>query len=269
MKNKNFSDYENMIFKGVEKIANHFDRLWIRTSDIRSDEFKNLEGSEKEVEGNPMLGMHGIRYGLKHPEILKAELKALKRISQNGKKIGILLPQIISVDEVKKLKGFVKEIDFSVAEIGIMIETPAAVQIIKELCDEKIDFISFGTNDLTQYTLAIDRNNEAVQEIYDERNPAVLKQLEYVLRIAKKNGVETSICGQAGSKKEMVEFLVDRGIDSISVNPDAAKEVSEYVYELEGGSKENLKLGIPKNELVPGREMQEGEETEAEEHNLE
>ena len=230
-------DYEEIIFKGVEEISKHFDNLWIRTSDIRSDEFQNLEGAPKEIEANPMLGMHGIRYSIKNPEILKAELKALKKVSEEGKKIGVMLPQIISVQELKKAKEFLKEIGFPDAKIGVMIETPASVQIIRDLCEEGIDFISFGTNDLTQYTLAIDRGNEQVQGIYDEMNPAILRQLEYVLRIAKRNRVETSICGQAANKKEMVKFLVEREIDSISVNPDAAKEISDYVFELESGKK--------------------------------
>ena len=226
-------DYEDVIYNGVSKIAHYFDRVWVRTSDIRSDEFRNLKGSPKEVEANPMLGMHGIRFGLKHPEILKAELKALKRVAAHGKKVGILSPQIISVDDVKGIKKILKEIDFHNAEVGVMVETPAAVQIIRDLCDEKIDFISFGTNDLTQYTLAIDRGNEEAQEFYDEMHPAVLHQLEYVIRACKKYNVETSICGQAGSKKPMVKFLVEKGIDSISVNADVAADIAEYVHELE------------------------------------
>lgn len=233
IKHNEIKDYENVIYKGVSKIAEYFEELWVRTSDIRSDEFRDLKGAPKEIEVNPMLGMHGIRFGLKHPEILKAELKALKRVAEKGKKIGVLSPQIISVDDVKGIKKILKEIDFKKLDLGIMVETPAAVQIIKELVEEKIDFISFGTNDLTQYTLAIDRGNEEVQEFYDEMNPAVLHQLEYVIRICKKNNVETSICGQAGSKKEMVKFLVGKGIDSISVNADVASDIAEYIKELE------------------------------------
>ena len=230
-------NYEEIIFQGIKKISNYFDGMWVRTSDIRSDEFRNLAGSPKEKEGNPMLGMHGIRHGLKHTDILKSELKALKKISESGKGIGILLPQVISVEEVKRVKEILKEINFSKAKLGVMIETPASVEIIKELCEEGIAFVSFGTNDLTQYTLAIDRNNPQVADIYNEMNPAVLKQISYVIRICKKYMVETSICGQAGSKKEMVEFLVNNGIDSISVNPDAAKEIAEYVAELEKSQK--------------------------------
>ena len=233
LKKGKIRDYEELIFKGVEGIAKYFEEIWVRTSDIRSDEFKNLEGSPEEIEANPMLGMHGIRFGLKNQEILKAELKALKRASEKGTIIGILIPQLISVEELKKVKEILKEINFEKSKLGVMIETPAAVQIIREICEEKIDFISFGTNDLTQYILAVDRGNKLVQDIYNEMHPAVTHQIEYVIRICKKYNIESSICGQAGSKKEMVRFLVEKGIDSISVNADVAKELGEYIYEIE------------------------------------
>ncbi|HJX50275.1 MAG TPA: phosphoenolpyruvate synthase, partial [Candidatus Nanoarchaeia archaeon] len=226
-------DYEEIIFKGVSSIAKYFEELWIRTSDIRSDEFQNLEGAPKEIEANPMLGLHGIRYSLKKPDILKAELNALKRVAEQGKTIGLLLPQLILVEEIKEIKKILKQINFMSAKVGVMIETPAAVQMIREITEEGIDFISFGTNDLTQYILAIDRGNEKVQYLYNEMNPAILYQLEFVIRVCKRAGVETSICGQSGSKKEMVKFLVEKGIDSISVNADMAKEISDYIAELE------------------------------------
>jgi pyruvate, water dikinase len=233
---KDTKEYEEIVFKGVEGIAKYFDEMWVRTSDIRSDEFANLEGAPPKDEANPMLGMHGIRYSLKHPELLKAELNALKRIAGQGKTIGILMPQVISVEELQGCKKILKEIEFSDCKVGIMIETPAAVQMIKEFCEEGIDFISFGTNDLTQYMLAIDRGNEKVQHLYNEMHPAILKQMEYVIRICKRYNVESSICGQAGSKKEMAKFLVGVGINSISVNADMAKEISDYIAELEGGT---------------------------------
>jgi pyruvate, water dikinase len=242
-------DYEEVIFKGLSGIAKFFDEMWVRTSDIRSDEFQNLEGASGKVEVNPMLGMHGIRYGVKNPKILTAELKALQRVADSGKKIGVMMPQIISVEEVRKVKEIMKEVNFTNGKLGIMVETPAAVQIIKELCDEGIEFISFGTNDLTQYILAIDRGNEEVQDLYNEMNPAVLYQLEFVIRVCKRNKVETSICGQAGSKKEMVKFLVERGIDSISVNADVAKEISDYVAELEKIRGEEPRQYQPKEEV--------------------
>jgi pyruvate, water dikinase len=248
LQNNRMEDYEEIIFKGLNGIAEFFEEMWVRTSDIRSDEYQNLEGAPKEKEANPMLGMHGIRYGLKHPEILKAELNALKRVSETGKKIGVMMPQIISVEEVKKVKEYLKELNIENVRLGIMVETPAAVQLIRELCEEGISFISFGTNDLTQYILALDRGNEEVQSLYDEMNPAVLYQLEFVIRVCKRSKVETSICGQAGSKKEMVKFLVEKGIDSISVNADVAKEISDYVAEIEDQIGEGQRQYQPKSE---------------------
>ncbi|MEK6817188.1 MAG: putative PEP-binding protein, partial [Nanoarchaeota archaeon] len=265
-------DYEEIIFNGIKEIGKYFEEIWVRTSDIRSDEFKNLTGASKEIEANPMLGMHGIRFSIKNPEILKAELKALQKVAQADKiKIGILLPQVISVEEVKQVKKFLKEINFSDAKLGVMIETPASVQIISDLCEEGINFISFGTNDLTQFILAIDRGNEQVQHLYDEMHPAVLRQLDYVIRVCKKYKVETSICGQAGSKKEMVKFLVEKGIDSISVNADVAKEISDYVKKIEDeflGKKGELprkyqpQEKTPKTKDVEKLQPRQGEELE-------
>lgn len=236
IENNNQKGYEDLIYKGISQTGKYFEELWIRTSDIRSDEFGELEGSPKEKEANPMLGMHGIRYSLKNPQILKAELNAMKRLSEEGKTVGILIPQVISIDDVRKVKDFSKEIGFSNAKMGVMIETPASVQIIRELCEEGIDFISFGTNDLTQYTLAVDRGNQQVQELYDELHPAVLHQIEYVIRTCRRNNVETSICGQAGSKKEMVKFLVKQKISSISLNADVAADIAQYISSLENGT---------------------------------
>ena len=233
LKENKIKDYEEVIFNGVKKIAEHFEEVWVRTSDIRSDEFNHLQGAPQEKEANPMLGMHGIRYSLKYLDIFKAELNALKRISHTGKIIGVLLPQVVLVDEVKKTKEVLKEIGFENAKLGVMVETPAAVQMIREIVKEGIQFISFGTNDLTQFILAVDRGNPEAQYLYNEMNPAILYQLEYVIRICKKNNVETSICGQSGSRKEMVKFLVEKGIDSISVNADVAKEIADYIAELE------------------------------------
>jgi pyruvate, water dikinase len=233
LQNGNVQDYENAIFKGISGIANYFKEIWVRTSDIRSDEYKELEGAPQEEEANPMLGMHGIRYSLRNPELLKAELNALKKVAEQNTTIGILLPQVINVEEVRATKKILQEINFTNCKVGVMVETPAAIQIIQELCDEGISFISFGTNDLTQYVLALDRGNSEVQEMYNEMHPAITKQISYVIRTCKRNNVESSICGQAGSRKEMVNFLVKCGINSISVNADMAKEISDYVEQLE------------------------------------
>ena len=200
------NDYKEFLKKGLLKIAEAFigKPIWVRTSDIRSDEYSNLEGAPKEIEKNPMLGDHGIRFSLKHPEILKAELRAIKELSEKGHKFGVMFPQVISVDEVRQAKKIFKELNMNKVTFGIMIETPAAVVIIKDLCEVGLDFVSFGTNDLTQYTLAIDRGNEKVQNIYDEMNPAVLKQISKVIRECRTHKIETSICGQGSLKPEII-----------------------------------------------------------------
>ncbi len=246
-KEKKLDEYQAMLKEGLGKIAETFigKPIWVRTSDIRSDEYANLKGAPEEIEKNPMLGDHGIRFSLKHPDILKAELLAIKELADKGHKFGAMFPQIISVDEVKQTKKIFNELKIENVQFGVMIETPAATILIKDICEEGIDFISFGTNDLTQYTLAIDRGNEDVQNIYDEMNWAILKQISRVIRECKKQGVETSICGQAGSKKEMVKFLVNCGIDSISVNADAAKEISELVQQLENPNSQPPEITKP------------------------
>jgi len=234
-------EYTKILKQGIEKIAEPFKSVWIRTSDIRTDEFSTLKGApEKEI--NPMLGLHGIRFSLKYPEILRAELLAIKQIAEKNsyKKFGVMFPQIISIEEVKKAKEYFDEIKTHNMEFGVMIETPASVQIIDEICPE-VDFVSLGTNDLTQYSLAVDRGEDLVQHLYDEIHPAIFSQIEKVIDACKRSKTESSICGQAGSNKQMAEFLVKKGINSISVNADAAYEISNLVKDLEENSPEFLR----------------------------
>ncbi len=230
-------EYKELLKNGIKKIAEHFQNIWIRTSDIRTDEFSSLQGApEKEI--NPMLGFHGIRFSLKHLGIFEAELTAVKEIAEQfpEKKLGIMFPQIISMEEVKKCREYFTKIinktKINNIEFGVMIETPAAVQIIEAISDE-VDFISFGTNDLTQFTLAVDRGENNVSYLYNEMHPAIFSQIKKVIDVCRRKKVETSICGQAGSKKEMVEFLVRKGINSISVNADAAYDVSVLIKKME------------------------------------
>jgi len=236
IKQGKLKDYISSLVAGLKKIASPFNEIWVRTSDIRSDEYVHLEGAPQTKEGNPMLGNHGIRFHMKNIDLLEAELEAIKELADEfpDKIFGVMMPQVISVEEVRETKKIMQNIKMPEnIKLGIMVETPAAVQIINELCEEGISFVSFGTNDLTQYTLAIDRNNPEVQDLYNEMNPAVLNSISYVIRRCRKYGVETSICGQAGSREEMAEFLVKEGIDSISVNADAAQAVSALVSKIE------------------------------------
>jgi pyruvate,water dikinase len=276
MKNKNVEEYTKIIEDGISKIAKHFKEVWIRTSDIRTDEYQHLEGAPKQVEVNPMLGFHGIRFSLKNLPLMEAEIEAIKRVAEKypDKKLGIMFPQVISESEMADAFKIFKKYQRPNVVIGAMIETPAAVQVIRGIC-KYAKFISFGTNDLTQYTLAIDRGNSECQYMYDEMHPAVLSQLKRVIDICKEYHVQTSICGQAGSKKEMVEFLVRQGIDSLSVNADMASEISQYVKQLEdarnttnknpnnqGNNMDNKSKILPIDDLT---EVEEKEEEKIEE----
>ncbi|UCD20701.1 MAG: phosphoenolpyruvate synthase [archaeon] len=228
----NLQDYTNMLANGIGKIADHFKGkpIWVRTSDIRTDEYKSLKGASSEPrEDNPMLGWHGIRRSLEQSKILRAEFKAIKQLHKQGyNNVGVMIPFLINVDELTRSKQIMREVGLEPVkdvDFGVMIETPASCMIIDELCKEGISFISFGTNDLTQTVLGIDRNNEHIAHLYSEMHPAVLRLMEKVIQSCKKYGVKTSICGQAGSSLEMARFLVKEGIDSISVNLDAVDKI--------------------------------------------
>lgn len=240
IKNEKIKEYEEIIFKGINQIAQYFDEIWIRTSDILNGEYPNLESSQKE--SNPLLGLHGIRYSLKNPEIFEAELNALKRITESGKEIGILLPQITSTEEIHKVKEILNKIEIKNIKLGVIIETPAAVQIISQICDEEIDSIFIETDDLTQYMLAIDKRNNNVKELYNEMNPAITYQLAYLLRVCRRRNVKSNVSWEKGGKKEIIKFLIENGIGSITVDAEDAYEIEEYVKEVE----ENIVKGTDK-----------------------
>ncbi len=224
----------DILVKGISTVARAFDGkpVWYRTLDAPTDEFKTLEGgSDEPEEENPMLGWRGIRRSLDQPGFLRAEFEAIKKVHEMGlKNVGVMIPLVTRVDEVRKAKEILDDVfDDEYVEFGVMVETPAAVWVIEDICKLGIDFVSFGTNDLTQYTLALDRNNDLVQKHYDELHPAILAEISRVIKICKRYHVQTSICGQAGSKPKMAAFLVRQGIDSISANPDAVGQIRETV----------------------------------------
>ena len=220
-----------IIYEGVRKVAKAFypKHVWVRSLDARTDEFRNMKGGENEPrEDNPMLGWHGIRRSLDEPEILKAELRALKKLHEEGLDNVIWeLPFIINIDELRKAKEIAKEMD-APSNFGIMVEVPACAINIEEFCKEGIAFASFGSNDLTQTTLGIDRNNERLISIFDEMHPSMQFLFKHVIEVCKKYKVESSICGELPSNREdAVDFLIKAGIDSLSVNLDAIEKVRE------------------------------------------
>ncbi|MCX6801298.1 MAG: phosphoenolpyruvate synthase [Candidatus Diapherotrites archaeon] len=227
-----YNELKETVKKGIKIVAEKFSGpVWFRTFDARTDEFKELAGGEKEQkEDNPMIGWHGIRRDLDEPGMFKAQIEAIKELHDEGlKNVGVMLPFVQSVEEVTGAKQIAKEIGLQKeVDFGIMVETPAAVWIIDEMIPH-INFISFGTNDLTQLTLGLDRNNQKIQKQFNEMHPAVLRELEYVINKCKKAGVKTSICGQAASNPEMVKRLVWMGIDSVSANIDAVEEIRKIV----------------------------------------
>ncbi len=230
----------DILAENVLKVADEFypKPVWYRTLDAPTDEFITLEGGENEPrEHNPMLGWRGIRRELDEPEILIAEFKAIKKLHDQGyTNIGIMIPLSQHVDELKQAKELCRSVGMEPGkdiDFGMMVEIPAAAIMIDEYIKEGIDFVSLGTNDLTQYTLAVDRNNEFVAKHYSEEHPAVMRLIERTIRKCAEAGVTCSICGQAGSVPHIVEKLVAFGITSVSSNADAIEEVRKTVARAE------------------------------------
>lgn len=232
-------EYVDELVSRIQTVVDAFypKPVWVRTLDAPTDEFRAMEGGEGEpIEPNPMLGYRGIRRDLLDTEHFDLEVKAFKELIKRGySNMGIMIPLVQHPSELKRAKEFMrsKGLDIDKIDIGIMVEIPAAALIINDFIAEGLDFVSFGTNDLTQYTLAVDRNNEHVAHLYNEMHPAVLKLIEYVITECNKAGVKTSICGQAGSNPKVAKRLVELGITSISANIDAVETVREMVARTE------------------------------------
>ena len=231
--------YQDELIEGVRRVADEFypRPVRVRTIDAPTDEFRELEGGEGEPkEHNPMLGWRGIRRSLDKPDPFRQELAAFARLYEMGyDNLEVMFPLVNDAVEIEGIKGYMRDagIEPETHRWGIMVETPASALQIEELAAAGIDFASFGTNDLTQYTLAVDRNNEHVADRFDELHPAVLKLIGETIETCRELGVDTSICGQAGSKPEMVEFLVEEGVSSISANIDAVRDVQHEVKRTE------------------------------------
>jgi pyruvate,water dikinase len=231
--------YKDEIVSGVQEVAEEFypRPVRVRTLDAPTDEFRQLEGGNDEPsEHNPMLGWRGIRRSLEEADLFEHELAAIARLYEMGyDNVEIMFPLVNDAEDVVAARGHLEAagIDPEKRSWGVMVETPASAMTIEEMAAEGIDFASFGTNDLTQYTLAVDRNNEHVSDRFDELHPGVLRLIERTIETCREHDVDTSICGQAGSKPEMVEFLVEEGISSISANIDAVRDVQHEVKRTE------------------------------------
>ena len=215
-------------------------RVIIRTLDIGAD--KQCDYFELDKEDNPAMGLRAIRICLTRPEIFKTQLRALFRASVYGN-INIMYPMIISVDEVRQIKAIVEEVKAELAEQGIeygnpaqgiMIETPASVMMSRELAEE-VDFFSIGTNDLTQYTMSVDRGNKKVSYLYSTFNPAVLRSIRHIIACGREAGIMVGMCGEAASDPMMIPLLLAFGLNEFSMSASAIlrarKMVTEYSVE--------------------------------------
>lgn len=225
------SDYptEDEQFEAYKTVAERMGgrRVIIRTLDIGAD--KQADYFHLDKEENPAMGLRAIRICLTRPEVFRTQLRALYRASAYGK-IAIMFPMITSVWEVQEIKRICRNIRAELAEegvpmadkveLGIMIETPAAVMMSAELAHE-VDFFSVGTNDLTQYTLAVDRQGVGLDRFFDAHHPAVLRMLRMAAENAHKAGIWIGICGELGADAELIETFLSMGIDELSVSPSA------------------------------------------------
>jgi len=222
------TDYpsEEEQFVAYRKVVETMDgkEVVIRTIDIGAD--KQAEYFKLDAEENPALGLRGIRICIERPDVFKTQLRAICRASAFGN-VSMMFPMIASLWELRHCKNMVTEVcEELISEgctvgkigIGIMIETPAAVMIADDLAKEA-DFFSVGTNDLTSYTLAIDRQNESLERFYDPYHPSLMKMLEMVATVARNNGISICICGELAADTEVTEFLIDRGFDKLSISP--------------------------------------------------
>lgn len=214
-------------------------RVIIRTLDIGAD--KQADYFELAKEENPAMGCRAIRICLTRPEIFKTQLRALFRASAYGK-LAVMYPMITSVEEVRKIKEIVEEvkaelkeaeIDYGEVEQGIMIETPAAA-IISDLLAKEVDFFSIGTNDLIQYLLAIDRQNEKLDEFYNPHHKAVLRMIYQTVQNAHREGIWCGICGELGADPELTKLFLAMGIDELSVSPRRILSIRKIIRETDG-----------------------------------
>ena len=231
-------------FKAYKMVAETMagKKVIIRTLDIGAD--KQVDYFELDKEENPAMGLRAIRICLTRPEIFKTQLRALLRASAFGN-IAVMYPMIISVEEVRKIKAIMEEvkaeldeagIPYGNVEQGIMIETPAAV-ILSDLLAKEVDFISIGTNDLTQYTLAIDRQNAKLDEFYNPHHEAVLRMIQMVVENAHKAGIWAGICGELGADLELTDRFMEMGVDELSVSPTFIYPVRQKIREYDGETK--------------------------------
>ncbi|MCL2459807.1 MAG: phosphoenolpyruvate synthase [Euryarchaeota archaeon] len=239
IQNHKEDEFVEELMGGIKTVLDAFPGkpVWVRTLDAPTDEFRNMQGGHDEPhEHNPMLGWRGIRRDLETPDQFGLQIETFKRLWALGyDNLGIMFPMVSHPDQFIRAKQLFTEagVDVNAVDLGIMVEIPASALMIQEFIDAGIAFASFGTNDLIQYTIAVDRNNEHVTSMYWPKHPAVLKLIKDTIAVCRENNVEVSICGQAGSDPDMVKWLVETGIMSVSANIDAVEKIRHAVARTE------------------------------------
>ena len=237
--NNKEEEFVKELYDGIKIVLDAFPGkpVWVRTLDAPTDEFRNMMGGENEPhEHNPMLGWRGIRRDLQSPDQFRLQVESFKRLWKEGyENLGIMFPMVSHPDQFLAAKEMMRAcgVDVENVTLGIMIEIPSSAIMIEDFIKCGINFASFGTNDLIQYTLAIDRNNENVADMYNPQHPAVLTLIHNAIQMCRAYDVEVSICGQAGSDPKMASWLVEHGITSLSANIDAIAKIREAVAKTE------------------------------------
>jgi phosphoenolpyruvate synthase/pyruvate phosphate dikinase len=238
---KNLNEYENLIYGNLNKLIGDYQEVWISLSDI--------------LDAKGLFGLHGLKYGLTHEGILKTELKAISRINFEGK-LGILLPQLISMGDFEKIKRMVGDYDF---EIGVILDTPASLQLIKDLCEEGVSKIVIDSVNLTQCILGTSKENK---QFFNEANEAIILQLEYVLRVCKRKNVFVDLLSE---NFELIDSLIEKEINGVLVKPEFAENFVDKIFEIEknhfgGTDKELRQYEVRKEEeKLPEKDVEEND----------
>jgi pyruvate,water dikinase len=220
----------NILTDGLRTIARAFypKPVWYRAIDIRTDEFRDMEGGEEEpTENNPLLGWHGIRRSLDEQDVLRCEVEALVRLNKEGlDNIMLLIPFVSRAEEIKRVMEGIRGLPI---KVGITIETPAAALNMENLSREGISFVCIGMDELTQLSVGADKDNPKTSRIFSEINPGVLNLVNHVVSICRKNNIESSAYGSIENNQALIEKLVGMGINSITSEPDYLDSLKEAI----------------------------------------
>lgn len=264
-KNKKEEEYFEIIYSALKEVADKYNELWIRSLNMKSNKFIELEGYDIAVENNPLMGEHGVRFNLKNTALLEAEAKAVQKISSEfeGKKFGIIFSRFTNLSELESIKKVFENVSAKDVKIGICVDGSVGVQAINEFCENGISLAVIDLEELIQHVLAVDKENELVSGLYDEMNPAIINSIKYVIRRCHKYGIESSIFINSMPKREFLQFVIQEGIKSVSFNADILSAGSALVNEIE---KEVLKeKDVSEVKNVVSDSIHEGESKDIEE----